>query len=246
MSETSQTPDGQNDGLAGPPPKLPSARVRLLQKLRAYFLTGVLVTAPLGLTIYLAWIFIDFVDNQITPLFPDKYNPENYLPFAIPGIGLLVAIIGLTIIGAVTAGFFGRALIRASERILARMPVIRNIYSVFKQLFETVLADQSKAFREVVLLEYPRRDIWAVGFLTSGTKGEVGEKTDKDMVNVFLPTTPNPTSGYLLFVPREDVITLEMTVEEGIKLVVSAGIITPPTKAEKVARAAALAKKKGR
>ena len=167
-------------------------------------------------------------------------------PFAIPGIGLLVAIIGLTIIGAVTAGFFGRALIRASERILARMPVIRNIYSVFKQLFETVLADQSKAFREVVLLEYPRRDIWAVGFLTSGTKGEVGEKTDKDMVNVFLPTTPNPTSGYLLFVPREDVITLEMTVEEGIKLVVSAGIITPPTKAEKVARAAALTKKKGR
>ena len=210
------------------PPRL-SAWARFLQRLRTAFLTGVLVTAPIGLTIYLAWLFVDFVDSKVQPLVPARFWPDTYLPFDIPGVGLLIAILALTLIGAVTAGVFGRLLIRASEVFLDRMPVVRNIYGLLKQVFETVLTNQSRAFREVVLFEYPRKGIWVLGFITGIARGEVQEKTRETVVNVFLPTTPNPTSGFLLFIPDEDLIRLRMSVEEGIKLVISGGIVTPET-----------------
>jgi uncharacterized membrane protein len=208
----------------------------MFSRLRTYFFAGVLVTAPIGITLYLAWLIIDFIDNQVTPLIPARYNPESYLPFSIPGLGLIVAAIVLTFIGAFTAGLLGRWVVGLSERLMARMPVIRNVHSALKQILETVLAQQSKAFRQVVLIEYPRRGIWAIGFLTGDTVGEVQNVTEDDTVNVFLPTTPNPTSGFLLFVPREDCHVLSMTVEEGIKMVVSGGIVTPPDRRPKAER----------
>ncbi|WNJ98691.1 DUF502 domain-containing protein [Thalassospiraceae bacterium LMO-JJ14] len=203
-------------------------RMSLSQRLRAYLFAGVLVTAPIFITFYLAWLFVTFVDSKINPLIPAKYNPESYLPFAVPGLGLVVLIIALMLVGALTAGFFGRLWMRFSERILSQMPVIRNVYSAVKQILETVLAQQSNAFREAVLIEYPRRGMWAIGFLTGQTKGEVQNLTEEDCINVFLPTTPNPTSGFLLFVPKKDLVPLSMTVEDAIKMVISGGIVTPP------------------
>lgn len=197
-------------------------------RLRAYFFAGVLVTAPIGITLYLTWLMIAFIDGQVTPLIPARYNPETYLPFGIPGLGVVVAVVFLTLIGSLTAGLLGRWLVRLSDRLMQRMPVVRNIHSALKQILETVLAQQSKAFRQVVLLEYPRRGIWTLGFITGETAGEVQHVTAEDILNVFVPTTPNPTSGFLLFVPRSDALVLSMTVEEGIKMVISGGIVTPP------------------
>ena len=205
----------------------------VMSRLRAYFLAGVLVTDPLGLTGLLSWWFIDFVDEKITPLIPDRYNPETYLPFGIPGLGLLVLLMAVTLIGALTAGLIGRWLLQTGERVLNRMPVVRSIYSAIKQIFETVLAQQSNAFREAVLVEYPRRGIWAIGFITGTTKGEVQNLTEEETVNIFLQTTPNPTSGFLLFVPKSDVVPLGMSVEEAVKMVISGGIVTPPDRRSK-------------
>lgn len=204
------------------------SRMSVSQRLRTYMFAGILVTAPIFITFYLAWLFVTFVDSKINPLIPAKYNPETYLPFAVPGLGLLVLIIALMLVGALTAGFFGRLWMRLSERVLSQMPVIRNVYSAVKQILETVLAQQSNAFREAVLIEYPRRGIWAIGFLTGSTKGEVQNLTEEECINVFLPTTPNPTSGFLLFVPKKDLIPLSMSVEDAIKMVISGGIVTPP------------------
>ena len=198
------------------------------QRMRAYFFAGILVIVPISITFYLAWLFIGFVDSKVTPLLPVKYNPETYLPFALPGFGLLILVLALIMVGALTAGFMGRLWKRYSEQLLARMPVIRNIYSALKQILETVLADHSAAFREAVLVEYPRRGIWAIAFITGRTEGEVQNMTEEECINIFLPTTPNPTSGFLLFVPKKDLIPLSMSVEEAIKMVISGGIITPP------------------
>lgn len=213
------------------------SRMSLSQRLRAYMFAGILVTAPIFITFYLAWLFVTFVDSKINPLIPAKYNPETYLPFAVPGLGLLILIIALMLVGALTAGFFGRLWMRLSERILSQMPVIRNVYSAVKQILETVLAQQSNAFREAVLIEYPRRGMWAIGFLTGITKGEVQNLTEEECINVFLPTTPNPTSGFLLFVPKKDIVPLSMSVEDAIKMVISGGIVTPPDKRPAAVRA---------
>lgn len=197
------------------------------QRMRAYFFAGILVIAPISITLYLAWLFIGFVDSRVTPLIPVKYNPETYLPFALPGLGVVILVLALILTGALTAGFMGRLWKGFSERMLTRMPVIRNVYSAVKQIFETVLADHSSAFREAVLVEYPRRGIWAIAFITGRTEGEVQNVTEEECINIFLPTTPNPTSGFLLFVPKKDLLPLSMTVEEAIKMVISGGIITP-------------------
>ena len=208
-------------------------------RIRTYFLAGILVTAPISITVYLTWVFLQFVDNKITPLIPIEYNPNAYLPFSLPGLGLIIAIAFFIVVGWFARNFMGRLLIRVSEYVVDRMPVIRTLYSAIKQIFETVMASQSQAFRDVVMLEYPRKGVYSIGFVTGTSRGEVQEATKKETINVFVPTTPNPTSGYLLFVPKAELIYLDMTVEEGVKLVVSAGIITPEmekakTKTEKV------------
>lgn len=198
-----------------------------MARLRNYFLAGVLITAPITITVWLALQIIEFFDSTVRNIIPTAYNPEQYLPFGIPGLGLVMFVIGLTLIGALTAGLIGRSLMKMAERILNRMPIVRTVYNALKQIFETVLQKQSNAFRHVVLIEYPRRGIWCLGFLSGTTEGEVQNLTDEKLLNVFLPTTPNPTSGFLLFLPKKDVTILKMTVEEGIKMVVSGGLVTP-------------------
>jgi len=212
--------------------KKPSAfQMSLGARLRTYFFAGVLITAPVSLTIYLAWLFITLVDERVFSLLPPEYNPETYFRFSIPGIGLLLALVGLTLIGALTAGILGRAINHLFEGILNRLPVIRSLYGAIKQIMETVLANKSSAFRECVLIEYPRKGIWTLGFITGTSKGEVQDKTAEEVINVFVPTTPNPTSGFLLFVPAQDIIRLKMPIEDGLKLVVSGGIVTPTIEA---------------
>lgn len=223
-----------------PTPDAPTGPVKasMAARLRTYFLAGILITAPISITFYLAWLFIDFVDDKITPLVPEAYNPNSYLPFAVPGLGLVIVLVSLTLIGALTAGFVGRGITKVYDRLLNRMPVIRGLYKALKQILETVLAQQSNAFREAVLVEYPRRGLWAVAFITGTTEGEVQHLTEEECINIFLPTTPNPTSGFLLFVPKTDLVPLTMSVEEAIKMVISGGIVTPPDRrpAEEQAR----------
>ena len=201
-----------------------------MSKIRSWFFTGILVMTPLILTIYVVWAFITFVDNLVVPLVPIEYRPSYYLPFSIPGLGLIIVFLFTTFVGILATGLFGRTLIRLWENILNRMPVVRSVYSAIKQILETVMATQSDAFRQAVLVEYPRKDIWAIGFVTGSTKGEVSENVNKKMVNVFMPTTPNPTSGFLLFFPEKDLIFLEMSVEDALKLVVSGGMVVPKRK----------------
>ena len=197
-------------------------------RLRTYFFAGVLITAPIGITVWLAWWVITQIDSHVLPLLPDRFNPETYLPFSVPGIGLAVVVVALVLIGWLTAGYIGRLVVRLQDYLLARMPVIRSVYGWIKQILETVLSQNSAAFRDVVLIEYPRRGLWVIGFITGTTEGEVQNLTEDEVVNIFVPTTPNPTSGFLLFVPRTDLVILDMTIEEGIKMVVSGGIVTPP------------------
>jgi len=197
-------------------------------RLRNYLLAGILVTAPLGITVYLVWVFLQFMDNTVAELLPEKYNPNFYLPFSVPGFGLLISIIFFMIVGWFARNFFGRIIINIYEYVVIRVPIIRNIYGAIKQIAETIMASKSQAFRDVVMLEYPRKGVWSIGFVTNTTEGEVQRITKEQMINVFVPTTPNPTSGYLLFVPKKELHYLHMSVEEGVKLVVSAGIITPP------------------
>ena len=201
-----------------------------MSRIRSWFFTGILVMTPLILTIYVVWAFITFVDNLVVPMVPYYYRPSTYLPFPIPGLGLIIVFIFTTFVGILATGLFGRTLIRLWENILSRMPVVRSVSSAIKQILETVMATQSDAFRQAVLVEYPRKDIWAIGFVTGSTKGEVGENVNKKMVNVFMPTTPNPTSGFLLFFPEKDLIFLKMSVEDALKLVVSGGMVIPKNK----------------
>ncbi len=212
------------------PPRLiqPPRKRGLIARVRTYFLTGVVVTAPIGITAWLIWLVVDLFDRTVVPLIPDTYNPSDILGVSVPGVGVIIVLILVTLIGALVTNFAGRFLVRFfGERLVARVPVVRTVYGVLKQIFDAVLEQSANAFREVVLIEYPRRGIWVIGFITSKTRGEVQRVMEDDMVNVFLPTTPNPTSGFLLFVPRKDCISLDMTVEEGVKLVISGGIVSP-------------------
>ena len=200
---------------------------KIFRRISNNFFKGILISAPIIITLYIAWGLIKFFDKKTSPLL-------GTFPFEIPGFGLITVFIFFAIIGFITTGLLGRIFSSFIEKVLSKMPVLRNIYSGLKQLFEAILAKKSNSFREVVLLEYPREGIWAMAFLTGDTKGEVNRKTKNQMVNVFLPTTPNPTSGFLLFVPKKDILRLTMTVEEGIKMIISAGMLTPSENQKKI------------
>lgn len=203
-------------------------RIGLAARIRAYFLAGVLVTAPIGLTIYLAWLVVDYVDDVVARLLPERYNPESYLPFAVPGLGLVVAFVLVTLIGALAAGYLGRILVRISEVFFQRTPFLRGIYGATKQLLETVLAQKSNAFREVVLVEFPRPDMWSIAFVTGARLDAVQNTPSGELIGLYVPTTPIPTSGYLVYVPESQVVRLDMTVDEGLKIVLSGGLVVPP------------------
>ncbi len=197
----------------------------LLARFRGWFFTGLLVTAPVLLTVYITWAAIKLIDGQVNKLIPEfsSWNLGD-----VPGAGLVVGAMLITLVSALAAGFLGRWIINFGEALLNRMPVVRSIYGATKQILETVISTQSDAFREVVLVEYPRRGLWVIGFVTGATKGEVARLVPGSNVNVFIPTTPNPTSGFLLFCPIKDIVYLDMGVEEAVKLVVSGGIVSPP------------------
>ena len=220
---TGRRKDTDEAGPDQPKPEPPSARAQL----RTYFLAGVLVTAPFAVTVYLAWALIDFIDTRIKPLIPRQYNPETYLPFGVPGIGVIFLIVALTLIGYLAAGLLGRFFVRWGERLLARMPVVRSIYAAAKQIIETVFSQSSTAFRQVVLIEYPRAGMWTIGFLVGEASDLVQEHVAEALVTVMVPTTPNPTSGFLLFVPRAEVKILDISVEDGMKMILSIGMVVP-------------------
>jgi uncharacterized membrane protein len=186
------------------------------------------VVAPLVITIWLAWWFMSLFDRWIKPLIPDVYNPDHYLPFTVPGVGLLFTVVVLTMIGAFTANLVGRSIISWWERILNRMPVLRTVYRGIKQIFQTALTQGSKNFKSVGLIEYPRKGVHVVAFIAREVdSGDIGLPPGNPMYSCFMPTTPNPTSGFLFFVHRDEVRILDMTVEDGAQLVISAGLVTP-------------------
>ena len=201
-------------------------------RLRRYLLAGVLVSAPIASTVYLVWAFVRVVDRRVEPLIPRALNPESYLPEAlrpigIPGLGVVIALVALICVGWLAGRLTGRFLLRQSERLLGAVPGVRSIYMAFKQISSAVLVPEAGFAREVVLFEYPRNGCWALGFVTGVTRGQVQELTEDEVVNVFLPTTPNPTSGFLLFLKRRELTRLDMSVEEGVKMIISGGIVTP-------------------
>lgn len=208
-------------------------RPGLFARIRGNFLTGLAIVLPIALTIWLIWAFIGFVDSSVLPLVPEAYKPTTYTGAEVRGYGLVVFLVFTTIVGAMTKGLFGRQLLRYGEGLVDRMPVVRSIYNGVKQIVETVLSQSNSSFEKACLIEYPRKGIWAIAFVSTQTKGELLERAgEEEMFSVFLPTTPNPTSGFLLFLPRRDVVFLDMDVEAAAKLVISAGLVMPPTQEE--------------
>lgn len=223
----------------------------LMARLRNYFLTGLVVAGPVAVTIYLIWSFINWVDDLVRPLIPPIYRPETYLPWPVPGTGLVIAFIALTLLGFLTANLVGRTLVEFGESILNRMPVVRPLYNTMKQIFETVFSKDGSSFRKVGLVEFPAPGMWSLVFLSQPPSRDIAEKLpDTDNVSVFLPCTPNPTTGFFFFVPRKDIVELDISVESAMTLVISAGMVQPNGDAQKklaslasTARAAQLARK---
>ena len=197
-------------------------RISFFARLRNYFITGIVVLIPIGLTLYLTKFIIDISSR----LLPRELNPNFYLPFKIPGLEIIVTVLFITIIGGLSLSFIGKKILQIFNDLLKRIPILRTIYSAIGQLTETFAPQRGSQKKSVVLVEYPRKGVWAVGFATKENKGEMAEKTNKKLINVFVPTTPNPTSGFLLMFPIDEVIYLNMTFEEASKFIVSAGTST--------------------
>ncbi|NDW43420.1 DUF502 domain-containing protein [Ruegeria sp. PrR005] len=200
--------------------------------LRASFLTGIVVIAPVGLTIWLFWSLVGWVDSFVLPLVPHQFRPEQYIGINLRGVGVIFFFVFTVLVGWIAKGIIGRSLIHYAERLVNRMPVVRSVYSGIKQISETVFAQTERSFEQACLIQYPRRGIWAIGFVSTTAKGEIADKAETSgrLMSVFVPTTPNPTSGFLLYFPEEDVTILDMTVEDAAKLVISAGLVYPNEK----------------
>ncbi|MFN3211677.1 MAG: DUF502 domain-containing protein [Henriciella sp.] len=195
--------------------------------LRGRFFAGMVIAAPLAATFFILQFLITFIDNRVKPLLPPLLQPETYTNYAIPGFGVLVLVIALTILGAVTANLIGRSLLAATDRILSRIPLVRNVYAALKQLTEVLANNQQASFDRCVMVEYPKKDSWCIAFVSSNAKGEIGTKLGTTKIGVFVPTTPNPTSGFLIYVEESETIALDMTVEEGAKMILTAGLVVP-------------------
>ncbi len=204
-------------------------------RLRNYFLTGLVVVGPVMITLYTAWYVINWVDTWVKPYIPKTYNPDSYLPIAIPGLGLLLSIVVLTLIGALAANLLGRSLISAGEMMLGRMPIVRNVYRALKQIFESVVTASApaQAFQKVALLEFPSKGIWSLVFVTGEVARQIAEaRPDDDLISVFMPTGMLPPSGFVCFVSRRELVLIKMTVEDAAKIIISAGMVNPETQAQ--------------
>ncbi len=208
----------------------------VISKLKTYLFTGILVTAPIAITFYMAYEVFIWTDKWSRSLFAHQMTQYSFLPY-IPGFGVIMLIAVLIIIGMFTTGFIGKFFVRLGDYIVSKMPLVSSVYSLLKQLFETVLSPKSQSFKEAVLIEYPRKGIWIIGFLATEAKGELKQKLPHNkMLAVFVPTTPNPTSGFLVMLPEEDVIRLNMSVEDALKYTVSCGIVTPEKEKIKISK----------
>lgn len=206
------------------------ARGFFATRLRNYFLTGLVICAPLAITAWITWSFILWADSWVKPYLPFDYNPDNFLPFRVPGFGLLTALMLITLVGFFAANLIGRSIVNFGESLLARTPLVRTIYKGLKQIFQTVLEERSNSFKKAGLIEYPSAGLWSLVFVATDAKGEIAVKfRDRglDMVAVFLPPTPVPTAGFLIFVPREKIVLLDMTAEDAAKMLISGGLVVP-------------------
>lgn len=230
MNKKSSSKNDQPKGLHKLAPKdAPVKKTGFIGRLRNYFFTGLVVVGPVSITVYIIWTLISFIDGWVKPLLPKIWQPETY-GLWVPGIGVAFSIIILIIVGAFVANLFGRTIIGFGEQVVSRMPVVRGVYGALKQIFETVLSQSQTSFQKVGIIEYPRHGLYSIVFVSTETTGEISAKCNKSgegMLSIFLPTTPNPTSGFLLFVPRKDVIILDMKVEDAAKMVISAGLVVP-------------------
>ena len=197
-------------------------KISFLARLRNYFITGIVVLVPIGITLYLTKFFISVSSNLI----PKEINPNSYLPFSIPGLEIILSVIFITVVGSLSLSFIGKKILQLVNDLFKRIPILRTIYSAIGQMTESLAPNKNKR-KSVVLVEYPRKGSWAVGFATKDNKGEISKKTNKSLVNVFVPTTPNPTSGFLLMFPKEEIVYLDMSFEEASKFIVSAGTSNP-------------------
>jgi uncharacterized membrane protein len=205
-----------------------------LGRLRTYFLTGLVVTGPVAITIYLTWSFVTWVDDLVRPFIPVVYRPETYLPFYVPGYGLIIAFVTLTFLGFLTANLVGRTLVEFGEAILNRMPIVRPIYKTVKQIFETLFSKEGSSFRTVALVEFPAPGMWSLVFLSQPPSPDIAAKLPAtEHVSAFMPCTPNPTTGFFFYVPRKDVVELDVTVEGAMTLLMSAGMVQPSDDAQK-------------
>jgi uncharacterized membrane protein len=221
-----------------------TARRGIIARLRSNFLAGLIIVAPIGLTLYLIWTVVGWIDSWVWPFVPDNYQPEQLINryfraegaeqinVNVRGIGVVVFLIFTMLVGWVGKGILGRSFLRWGESIVERMPVVRSIYNGVKQIAETVFSQRDTSFDKACLIEYPRKGIWAIAFVSTAAKGEVKQKIsdDEEITTVFLPTTPNPTSGFLLFLPKANIKPLDMSVEDAAKLVISAGLVYPNSK----------------
>lgn len=222
-----QTPP---DGLLPQPgPDQPPPKVSFMARIRNYFLTGLIITGPVAITIWLTWAFVTWVDNLVRPLIPAAYWPETILPFGVPGYGLVIALVALTLLGFLTANLVGRTLVDIGEQILGRMPIVRAIYRSLKQVFETLFADSGSSFRKVGLVEFPAPGMWSIVLLSQPPGASVASHLPgkEEYLSVFLPCAPNPTTGFFFYVARKDIIELDINAEQAATLVMSAGMIQP-------------------
>src|SRR5215470_9790553 len=201
----------------------------LVSRIRTYFLTGLVVAGPVAITFYLVWSMVTWVDNLVRPFIPVTYLPETYLPIQVPGFGLIIAFIALTALGFFTANLVGRTLVEAGEMILGRMPIVRPIYRGLKQVFETLFSKSGSTFRKVGLVEFPAPGMWSLVFLSTPPGSDITAQlpTQEEHVSVFMPCTPNPTTGFFFYVPRREIIELDIPVEAAAKLIMTAGMIQP-------------------
>jgi len=198
-------------------------KVTIVSKLRNYFITGVLVLIPIGVTVYLTLFFIKIFSK----ILPQEINPNHYLPYSIPGLEIIISIIVITVVGWLSLSFLGKKLVKLVNDIFKKIPFLRTVYSAIGQMTQSFAQSRKSKKKSVVLVEYPRKGSWAVGFATKENKGEIRRKVDRDLINVFIPTTPNPTSGFLLMFPKDEVVYLDMSFEEASKFIVSAGTSNP-------------------
>lgn len=197
-------------------------------RLRAYFFTGLVITAPIAITVWATYWFVTFFDAWMKPFIPRAYSPDTYLPFKVPGFGLLFALVAITVIGALAANLVGRTLIGLWDKLLNSTPVVRSIYKGSKQIFQTIFSEKGTSFRHVCLVEWPRKDIWSIAFVSREIdSGQLDLKPERPMYAIYIATTPNPTGGYVFFADVDKVKILDMTVEDGLKLVISMGLVFP-------------------